>query len=86
MVDSVYLLYWYKSTQFTCFTGDRGAGGQGEGAAAATQITCFTCTKVQILTPEEQVAKAKALQQEEAARQLAQAQLEHCKVKKTFSY
>jgi hypothetical protein len=83
---SVYLLSWYKSTQITCFTGDRGADGQGEGVAAATQITCVTSTKVQILTPEEQVAKAKALQQEETARQLAQAQLEHCKVKKALSY
>jgi hypothetical protein len=30
------------------------------------------------------VAKAKAQQQEEAARQLAQAQLEHCKVQKAL--
>ena len=58
---SVYLLYWHKSTT----TDAEGAGRlqglrSGEVPRASrsilcrcTQFTCFTSTKVQILTPEE---------------------------------
>ena len=81
---SVYLLYWYKSTQFTCFTGTKvqlltllrallralaqhaaHAGvaeacwgvcsvlvehRRAQASATGTQFTCFTGTKVQLLT------------------------------------
>ena len=43
---SVYWLYWYKSTDTDATRLESGA----HGSSAGTQFTCFTGTKVQILT------------------------------------
>jgi len=44
---SLYLLYSYKSTHTDTW------GAAASVKAVSTQFTCFTCTKVRILTPEE---------------------------------
>jgi hypothetical protein len=42
---SVYLLYWYTSTQFSCFTGTR-----VQILTRKALLSCFIGTQVQILT------------------------------------
>ena len=45
---AVYLLFWYKST----YTDSEDLSPEEGGGCAGTQFTCFTSTKVQILTPK----------------------------------
>jgi hypothetical protein len=51
---SVYLLYWYKSTKVRSILTARGSS-----QAPGTQFTCFTGTKVQILTHEALLARGR---------------------------
>ncbi len=62
---SVYLLYWYKSTNtdaaaaWLCL--QRLSGATETAVRGGTQFTCFTCTKEQILTHEELRARTSHL-------------------------